>query len=162
LSIRKVSIRQVKAARALLAWSQTDLANASGVSEPTIKRLESQDGELGGRADTVAKIVVALESAGAIFVDENGEGPGVRLRKGNVLTPGEPRGAPDPRPAPSAPPAPRSAAYERGRQAMHDGMSVRWLPPEYQGREVETADYRAGFAAEREACARRAGDEGQE
>lgn len=67
----------------MLAWSQSDLAVASEVSEPTIKRLESQDGELGGRAETVAKIVAALEAAGVIFVDENGEGPGVRLRKGN-------------------------------------------------------------------------------
>lgn len=81
-SIPKVSIRQVKAARALLAWSQIDLARHSGVSEPTVKRLESQDGELGGRADTGDKIVAALEAAGIIFVDENGEGPGVRLRKG--------------------------------------------------------------------------------
>lgn len=80
-SIPKVSIRQVKAARALLAWSQSDLARASGISEPTIKRLESQDGDLGGRQDTAAAIRAALESAGVIFVAENGEGPGVRLRK---------------------------------------------------------------------------------
>jgi predicted transcriptional regulator len=81
VSIRKVSIRQVKAARSLLAWSQGDLARESGISEPTVKRLESQDGELGGRADTAAKIITALESAGVIFVEENGEGAGVRLRK---------------------------------------------------------------------------------
>jgi len=81
LSILKVSIRQVKAGRVLLGWSQSDLSRASSVSEPTIKRLESQDGELGGRADTAAKIVAALESAGVIFVEENGEGAGVRLRK---------------------------------------------------------------------------------
>lgn len=83
-SILKVSIRQVKAARALLAWSQADLARHSGVSEPTVKRLESQDGELGGRADTGDKIVAALEAAGVIFQAE-GEtvdgGAGVRLRK---------------------------------------------------------------------------------
>ena len=40
-----------------------------------------QDGEIDGRADTAAKIVAALELAGVIFVEENGEGPGVRLRK---------------------------------------------------------------------------------
>jgi len=83
-SILKVSIRQVKAARALLAWSQSDLARHSGVSEPTVKRLESQDGELGGRADTGDKIVAALEAAGVIFQAE-GEtvdgGAGVRIRK---------------------------------------------------------------------------------
>jgi transcriptional regulator with XRE-family HTH domain len=65
----------------LLAWSQADLAKASQVSEPTIARLESQDGELGGRADTAAKIVAALEVAGVEFIAENGGGPGVRLRK---------------------------------------------------------------------------------
>ena len=40
MSIRKVSIRQIKAARALLNWSQDDLAARSGVSTPTVKRLE--------------------------------------------------------------------------------------------------------------------------
>ncbi len=84
MSILKVSIRQVKAARSLLAWSQSDLARASGISEPTVKRLESQDGELGGRADTTTKIVAALESAGVEFIAENGGGVGVRLRKGGA------------------------------------------------------------------------------
>jgi transcriptional regulator with XRE-family HTH domain len=82
MSIRKVSIRQIKAARALLAWSQEDLANASGVSIPTIKRLESKKGLLGGRSDTGLKIYSALRDAGVRFLDENGEGLGVRLRKG--------------------------------------------------------------------------------
>ncbi len=75
------SIRQVKAARAMLGWSQEDLAQQSGVSYPTISRLESADGEIGGRSDTANKIVSTLEKAGVIFVEENGEGPGVRLRK---------------------------------------------------------------------------------
>ena len=61
LSIPKVSIKQVKAARALLEWSQERLAEASGVSIPTIKRLEAQAGDLGGRNETVTKIVSALE-----------------------------------------------------------------------------------------------------
>jgi predicted transcriptional regulator len=73
-----VTTRQVKAARALLDWSQADLAKASGVSEPTIWRLEADDGELGGRADTVEKISRALEKAGVEFT--NGKRPGVRLR----------------------------------------------------------------------------------
>jgi len=81
MSILKVSIRQVKAARALLDWSQADLAQASGISEPTIKRLEASDGDLGGRAETAEAIRTALEDAGIIFVPENGEGAGVRLRK---------------------------------------------------------------------------------
>ena len=80
-SILKVSIRQIKAARALLAWSQDDLAAAADVSIPTIKRLEAQDGPLGGRSETGKKMISALESAGVEFLNENGGGPGVRLRK---------------------------------------------------------------------------------
>jgi transcriptional regulator with XRE-family HTH domain len=82
MSILKVSIRQVKAARALLAWSQEELASAARISVPTIKRLEANDGPLGGRTETGAKIRTALEAAGVKFIDENGGGPGVRLRKG--------------------------------------------------------------------------------
>ena len=79
--IPKVSIRQVKAARALLAWSQEQLATAAGISIPTIKRLEAQDGPLGGRMDTVQQIEAALTAAGVEFIEENGGGPGVRLKK---------------------------------------------------------------------------------
>ena len=75
-----VTTRQVKAARALLGWSQGDLARESGVSEPTIARLESTGGELGGRENTAAKIRGALEGGGIKFIDENGGGAGVRLR----------------------------------------------------------------------------------
>lgn len=82
LLIPKVSTRQVKAARALLEWSQERLASASGVSIPTIKRMELRAGDLGGRADTAARIVAALESAGIEFIAENGGGIGVRLREG--------------------------------------------------------------------------------
>jgi predicted transcriptional regulator len=80
-SILKVSIRQIKAARALLAWSQEKLAAAADDSIPTIKRLEAQDGPLGGRSETGSKIRSALEAAGVEFIDENGGGLGVRLRK---------------------------------------------------------------------------------
>ena len=81
MSILKVSIRQLKAARALLDWSQEQLAAEAGVSLPTIKRLEAQDGLLGGRAETARRIRSTLEAAGVVFIDENGGGPGVRLRK---------------------------------------------------------------------------------
>ena len=81
VSILKVSIRQIKAARALVGWSQSDLARHSDVSEPTIKRLEAVDGELGGRSNTGEKIIAALQLAGVIFVPENGDGAGVRMRK---------------------------------------------------------------------------------
>lgn len=81
MSILKVSIRQVKAARALLGWSQDDLAASAGVSIPTIKRLEASDDSLGGRAETSSKILTALQAAGIEFIEENGGGPGVRMRK---------------------------------------------------------------------------------
>jgi transcriptional regulator with XRE-family HTH domain len=80
-SIPRVSIRQIKAARALLGWSQDDLARSSEVSIPTVKRLEASDGPLGGWDQTADKIVTAINSAGVEFIEENGGGPGVRLRK---------------------------------------------------------------------------------
>ena len=71
------------ACRSLLGWYQDDLAKASGVSMPTIARLETEDGDLGGYAGTRGQDPHgALEKAGVIFVEENGDGPGVRLRKG--------------------------------------------------------------------------------
>jgi len=81
MSILKVSIRQLKAARSLIGWSQEELAAAASISLPTIKRLEAVEGPLGGRKTTVEKIRVALERAGIEFIDENGGGAGVRLRK---------------------------------------------------------------------------------
>ena len=81
MSILKVSIKQLKAARTLIGWSQEELASAAGISLPTIKRLEAVDGLLGGRKTTGQKIRNALEKAGIEFIDENGGGPGVRLRQ---------------------------------------------------------------------------------
>jgi transcriptional regulator with XRE-family HTH domain len=75
------SIRQIKAARALLGWSQDELARAAAVSIPTIKRLEAGEGQLGGQSETGDKIRHALQLAGVEFIDENGGGAGVRLRK---------------------------------------------------------------------------------
>lgn len=64
----------------LLGWSQEDLAVASSVSLPTIKRLEASDGPIGGRQTTALKLRAALETAGVEFIDENGGGAGVRMR----------------------------------------------------------------------------------
>jgi DNA-binding XRE family transcriptional regulator len=82
-SIPKVLVRQVKAARALLGWSQSKHAEHSGVSLPTIKRLEGggRTGELGGLAETAEKLVSSLVDAGVIFMAENGEGHGVKIKK---------------------------------------------------------------------------------
>lgn len=83
MSILKISIRQIKAARSLLGWSQDDLADRSGVSKPTIGRLESIDSDdpIAGRPETGRALVAALEKAGVEFIPENGGGAGVRLAK---------------------------------------------------------------------------------
>jgi predicted transcriptional regulator len=78
---RQVTSEVIRAARALLRWEQRDLANASSVSLPTVKRLESKPGALAAHKSTVSALVEALEAAGIEFIDENGGGPGVRLRK---------------------------------------------------------------------------------
>jgi predicted transcriptional regulator len=71
----------VRAARALLRWEQRDLEAASSVSLPTIKRLESKPGMMAAHLSTVVALRKALELAGVEFIDENGGGPGVRLKK---------------------------------------------------------------------------------
>src|ERR1700683_2760067 len=74
---------QCRAARALLDWAQMRLAESPHFCVVALPLFEG-----GGRTrnSTVAMLQRALESAGVIFVDGNGEGPGVRLRKG-VITP---------------------------------------------------------------------------
>jgi len=75
-----VTVEQFRAARGLLGWSQTELASRAGLSLPTVKRLEAG---FGPRVSDEArsKLKKALETAGVQFIDENGGGPGVRLRK---------------------------------------------------------------------------------
>lgn len=70
---------QVRMARAALNWSLADLAKAAGVHRNTISNFETE--RYGGSDEALNAIQAALESAGVIFVAENGEGPGVRLRK---------------------------------------------------------------------------------
>jgi hypothetical protein len=65
----------------LLRWEQKDLAGASGVSLPSIKRLETQPGSLSAQDRTIEAIARALEKAGVEFISENGGGAGVRLAK---------------------------------------------------------------------------------
>lgn len=71
---------QVRMARAALNWSLSDLARVSGVHRNTISNFETE--KYAGSPEALAAIRAALEAAGVIFVAENGEGPGVRLRKG--------------------------------------------------------------------------------
>jgi transcriptional regulator with XRE-family HTH domain len=69
----------VRAARALLRWEQRQLAEASSVSLPTIKRLEAKPGVLVAHNSTLAALRAAFEAAGVEFT--NGDRPGVRLRQ---------------------------------------------------------------------------------
>jgi transcriptional regulator with XRE-family HTH domain len=76
-----ITSEQVRAARALLRWEQRDLAEASGISLPSVKRLEIQPGLLAAQERTIAELRRALEKAGVEFIAENGGGAGVRMRK---------------------------------------------------------------------------------
>jgi transcriptional regulator with XRE-family HTH domain len=75
-----ITIEQMRAARALLGWSQSELAKRAGLSLPTIKRVERGKGPAVSE-EARSRIRQALEGGGAKFISENGGGPGVRLRK---------------------------------------------------------------------------------
>ena len=72
---------QVRAARGLIGWSRSKLAEAAGVSLSTVKRLEAAR-VAGGPSRAAARARAALEAAGVEFIPENGGGVGVRLRAG--------------------------------------------------------------------------------
>lgn len=68
----------------MLGLTQADLAKAAGISATALNNIER--GSADPKASTLLAIQKALEAAGVIFVAENGEGPGVRLRKGGAGT----------------------------------------------------------------------------
>jgi ribosome-binding protein aMBF1 (putative translation factor) len=70
---------QCRAARALLDWPQQRLAEAAKVGVVTVRQFEGRLAQ--PRNSTLDVLQRALEAAGVIFVAENGEGPGVRLKK---------------------------------------------------------------------------------
>jgi ribosome-binding protein aMBF1 (putative translation factor) len=81
VSIQRVAAFQIRAARAVLGWSAEDLARKSSVSLRTIRRAELADIHTNMTVPNEQAIRRALEAAGVEFIDENGGGPGVRLRK---------------------------------------------------------------------------------
>ena len=86
--MRSLKGSQIRAARALLKWSAEELARKSALGVNTIRRAEVGE----GTALTVANDLAvrrALEAAGVEFIDENGGGPGVRLRKSGHPRPSE-------------------------------------------------------------------------
>ncbi|NVN87921.1 MAG: helix-turn-helix transcriptional regulator [Rhodopseudomonas sp.] len=76
---------QMRAARALLGIDQRTLAKLSGVSVPTIQRMEASDGNVRGIVDSLTKVVDALNRAGVELIGEHARsdegGRGVRLRQ---------------------------------------------------------------------------------
>jgi transcriptional regulator with XRE-family HTH domain len=74
-----ITASQCRAARALIGWSQQELASQAGVGIMTVHQLE-KDGSQPRRA-TLEVVERALESAGVEFIEENGGGAGVRWRK---------------------------------------------------------------------------------
>ena len=72
---------QIRAARALIRWRAEDLARASAVGVATIRRAELTEGVTAMTTANDAAVRRALENAGIEFIDENGGGPGLRLRK---------------------------------------------------------------------------------
>jgi ribosome-binding protein aMBF1 (putative translation factor) len=79
--IKHLTSAQIRAARALLRWSADDLARESAVGVTTIRRAEITESETSMTTANDLAIRRALEGAGVEFIDENGGGPGVRLRK---------------------------------------------------------------------------------
>ena len=75
---------QLRAARALLGIDQRELAQRSGLSVPTIQRMEASDGVVRGNVDSLMKLVDALAANGIELISEgaisNGGGRGVRLK----------------------------------------------------------------------------------
>ena len=79
-----ITAAQLRAARALVGMDQRDLAAASGLSLPTIQRMEASEGVIRGNVDSLMKLIAALEAAGVELINEGAVsekgGRGIRLR----------------------------------------------------------------------------------
>lgn len=79
-----ITAAQLRAARALLGIDQRQLAELSGLSVPTIQRMEASDGVIRGNVDSLMKLIGALDGAGIELIGEGamsrGGGRGVRLK----------------------------------------------------------------------------------
>ena len=82
---RQLTSAQIRAARALIRWSAEDLARETALSVATIRRAELTDIETSMTAANDLAVRRALEAAGVEFIEENGGGPGVRLRKSRTV-----------------------------------------------------------------------------
>jgi transcriptional regulator with XRE-family HTH domain len=80
-----ITAAQLRASRALLGIDQRQLAGLSGLSLPTIQRMETSEGVIRGNVDSLMKLVSALDAAGIELISDNtasvGGGRGVRLKR---------------------------------------------------------------------------------
>ena len=81
MNLKPLTSSQIRAARSLIRWSAEDLALHSALSVATIRRAELAEDETSMTTANDLAVRRALELAGVEFIDENGGGPGVRLRK---------------------------------------------------------------------------------
>ena len=81
MPVKALTSAQIRAARALVRWRAEDLARESAVGVATIRRAELTERETSMTAANDLAVRRALETAGVEFIDENGGGAGVRLRK---------------------------------------------------------------------------------
>jgi ribosome-binding protein aMBF1 (putative translation factor) len=81
MKLKALTSAQIRAARALLRWSAEDLARKSTLGVTTIRRAELTEGETSLTTANDLAVRRTLEAAGVEFIDENGGGPGVRLRQ---------------------------------------------------------------------------------
>src|SRR3981081_974950 len=79
-----ITAAQLRAARALLGIDQRQLAVLSGLSVPTIQRMEASETMVRGNVDSLVKLITALDAAGIEMIDEgavsNSQGRGVRVK----------------------------------------------------------------------------------
>jgi transcriptional regulator with XRE-family HTH domain len=80
-----ITASQLRAARALVGMDQRTLAEAAGLSVPTIQRMEASEGVIRGNVDSLMKLIAALDTAGVMLIADNAAsesgGRGVRLKK---------------------------------------------------------------------------------
>jgi hypothetical protein len=81
MKVRPLTSAQIRSARSLIRWRAQDLARESSVGVATIRRAELANEATTLTAANDLAIRRALEAAGIEFIDENGGGPGVRLKK---------------------------------------------------------------------------------
>jgi hypothetical protein len=77
---KSITGAQMRAARALLRWAATDLVRESGVSLATIHRAEAVNGKTAMTFANASAIRRAFEAAGVELIEEDGGGPGARLK----------------------------------------------------------------------------------